>query len=270
MTAIVSSFQPNVIADKKSVDTIQKDVKKWVDSVVEFKANLEKKKSEPPLENHLKKIQKFKIKKRPNVSHALDGGKTIIPAQQKRVKTKKKSTESPKALSSPVKSQPVPIDKFDQMKESYRNIKLPQNWTSGVSSGRLVFNRVKITAHNSQQKVAVERSLIITKDCNAHVLISGSEIVLNNWEMQKVDTLDDVKRAIKDIDSLKICEGFPNGAKSPHCAYLISGPQKSCPACKSEVIGTHKQEGKHKQGTTKKQGASKQKAATKQKPQPKT
>lgn len=59
---------------------IQKDVKKWVDSVVEFKANLDKKKSEPPLEKHLKKIKKSKVNK--SSSSGVDSPKVLTPVSK--------------------------------------------------------------------------------------------------------------------------------------------------------------------------------------------
>ncbi|EEB18700.1 hypothetical protein Phum_PHUM529350 [Pediculus humanus corporis] len=194
MNTTVSSFQQNLSSDRKTVDKVQKDVKKWVDSVVEFKANLDKKKNEPPLEKHLKKIKKFKVKK--------------------------------KTSSSALKVT-TPKSKFEQIKEIYKTVKLPHNWTSGVSSGRIVFNRIHLTTQNSQQKMAVERSLVITKDCNTHVLIKGSEIVMNNWEMQKINSVDDVKKAIKEIDSLKLTDNTPvNNVKNPQC-YIFTEENES-------------------------------------------
>lgn len=151
----------------------------------------------------------------------------------------KGNTKSDKA---PKKNSFVAIDKFAQIKENYRTFKLPQNWTAGISSGRLVFNRIKVTTFKSQQKISVERSLIITKDCNTHVLINGSEIILTSWALQKVDNIDDVKRAVRDIDSLKICEGPTNGQKSPQCFIFLDNQHKTCPACKSEVTNPQKQE----------------------------
>lgn len=106
----------------------------------------------------------------------------------------------------------------------------------------------------------VERSLVITKDRNVHVLINGAEIILGNWEMQKIENIDDIKKAIKDIDALKLCGGV-NGQKSSQCTVLVDNKMKMCTACKSEVTTPPKVE--TKKSLPKKPGIPKQKDVSK-------
>ena len=172
----------------------------------------------------------FKFRKRENISFRFFFKKKKVPRKSTKPKKQDKddnNSKMDKSTNNNIKDS-TKIGKFEQIKEIYKTVKLPHNWTSGVSSGRIVFNRIHLTTQNSQQKMAVERSLVITKDCNTHVLIKGSEIVMNNWEMQKINSVDDVKKAIKEIDSLKLTDNTPvNNVKNPQCYIFTEGQTKT-------------------------------------------
>lgn len=140
--------------------------------------------------------------------------------------------EKPSKETSPAQEPSI----FDILKNNYRKTKLLPNWVSGLSRGRIVFCRVKVLTRGNQYEMVSDRGVVVTNDCSVHLFVDGSEVTLNNWKMQKVETTEDLRKTIKAVDGLKICSGAQSrGIKNRSCSVFLKGDGKSCQACKSDV-----------------------------------
>lgn len=126
-----------------------------------------------------------------------------MPKVKKVKKIKKKKVVAQKC-DNPQKPQEIltPLIPFS-LKEEYKNLKLPPGWIAGTSGNNIIFNKLKVTSFHSTYKMVAERGVLIAGDCSVHVFINGSEVPGTN--SKKIESIDDVKKAIKDVDSFKIC-----------------------------------------------------------------
>ncbi|KAL0275677.1 UNVERIFIED_CONTAM: hypothetical protein PYX00_003464 [Menopon gallinae] len=234
MTNNATQNFPTHLPDKNA-ETVEKDVRKWVESICEFKANLEMEKCDLPSKKQPKKVKKLKVKKRLTTQSAPKDEVKHSKREQKAPKPKPKK-EAVKEKPSKETSPAQPPSVFDILRNNFKKAKLPPNWVSGQSRGRLIFCRVKVSTHGSQYEMVSDRGVAITNDCMVHVFVDGPEITLNNWKMQKVETIEDIRKTIKAVDGFKLCSGAQtSGMKNPSCSVLLTGDSKTCQACKSDA-----------------------------------